>query len=168
LNEQRIIPPMKLEQIEGAEIMKRSVVFILLGCALIAGGCSSFQREYVAAKPIAPNSISGPWEGEWVSKGGHRGELRCILTETSPAGGKRVAYEARFEAKFWGIFTAHYSTPLAGTTDNGVTALSGDHDLGGLGGGKYHYEAKVTPTKFDATYRSEADEGEFHMSRPGK
>lgn len=152
--------------------MKRSALITHFLCAVLAGGCSSYPREFAEAKTKPSATISGPWEGEWVSKGGHRGALRCILMETpsaqSAADGTRVAYEARFEAKFWGIFTAHYSTPLAGRRGDGVTTLSGDHDLGGLGGGKYHYEAKVTPIRFDATYRSEADEGEFHMNRPEK
>jgi hypothetical protein len=73
---------------------------------------------------------------------------------------------ASFEAKFWGVFTAHYIVALKGTRDSAVAHLSGDQDLGGLEGGRYHYEATVTPERFDATYRSPMDHGEFHMTRP--
>jgi hypothetical protein len=92
-------------------------------------------------------------------------QWKTAAAATTPTA-RPATYEAKFEAKFfWDLFTAHYSTLLSGARSNGVTTLSGDHKLTGLGGGMYHYEARVTPTNFDATYRSEADEGEFHMHR---
>lgn len=152
--------------------MKR-VLGLIAGLASVVVstmGCSSFPREYQAAKKADYGSaIAGPWEGEWVSKGGHHGSLRCIITQTpgqAAGGSKTISYLASFEAKFlWDLLTAHYSTPLVGTTEGDHVLLTGDHPLTGLGGGMYHYEAKVTPTKFDATYRSENDAGEFRMGR---
>lgn len=150
---------------------------MLLPTLALMSGCSSFPRDYAAisSNPRASNSIAGPWEGEWVSDGGHRGGLRCMLVE-SACGNKSPAttapaiapaYEARFEARFFGIFTGHYTAMLAVNPSNdAVTHLSGDHDLGTLGGGLYHYEANVTAEQFDATYRSKVDTGVFHMHRP--
>ena len=155
---------------------------LLLVSAVNAGGCSSFSRDFEAAGSCnaAPASamatVFGPWEGEWVSHGGHRGRLRCLL-DSGDSGStdatRPATYAARFEATFFKIFTAHYTVQLAATPTGATTQptdgsviLNGEHDLGGLAGGVYHYEANVTPGRFDATYRSRADAGEFHMSRP--
>ena len=147
-----------------------------LGLAVCAG-CSNFPQQFaeMSAQPRAANSVAGPWVGEWISDGGHRGGLKCLLTETPHSSETELptgpvignSYEARFEARFFGIFTAHYAAMLrVNPSKDDVTHLSGDHDLGGFGGGKYHYEAKVTPEHFDATYRSNADQGVFQMQRP--
>ena len=146
----------------------RSRSCLLVACLLLAGGCSSFPRDFAAAKVPGGGSIAGPWVGEWVSHGGHRGELRCMLDPQHGSGIPILAdrFDARFEAKFWGIFTAHYTVLLTGAPEGDAIHLSGDHDLGWLAGGAYHYDARVTARKFDAMYRSHADEGEFHMLRP--
>ena len=153
--------------------MKQFRWVVLLACTFLIGGCSSFPREYAEAKAklLSSSSINGPWEGEWVSKGGHRGELRCLLSESASRRDidAAVLYDARFEAKFWGIFTAHYAVQLVRSpAERETIVLVGDQDLGGLGGGIYHYEAIVTSTSFDTTYRSDMDQGVFHMVRPVK
>ena len=146
-------------------------VVVLLACI----GCSTFSRDYHAAlaQSRAPGSIDGAWQGTWASADGHHGGLRCILTAvpgatsaaptTQPA--PPVKYAARFEAAFWKVFTGRYTTVLTGTREADVTRLSGDHDLGSFLG-RYHYEATVTPNRFDATYRTHGDHGEFHLTRP--
>ena len=147
------------------------ICMALFGFMPIAG-CSSFPRDFrETVKSIPPpSSIEGAWQGEWVSTGGHRGQLRCLLAlkacDPGMSFGIKPICEARFEAKFAGIFTAHYTTLLVIESGGETTTLIGDHDLGWLGGGKYHYEAKVTPKTFDATYRSDADRGTFQMARP--
>ena len=159
--------------------MRGRFLAVMMGLASLAfvAGCSSFPRDYagMSSKPRASKSIAGPWEGEWVSDGGHRGGLRCLLVE-SACGSKSgteagpailPGYEARFEARFFGIFTGHYTAMLTVNPSNdAATHLSGDHDLGTMGGGLYHYEAKVTAEQFEATYRSNADTGVFRMHRP--
>jgi hypothetical protein len=142
---------------------------------LFAGGCSTFPRDFARAasapaKSADPISIAGPWQGQWKSNGGHGGRLRCLLTRAADGGEGDLAFDARFEAKFWGIFTAHYTVTLKGRGDEspGTVKLRGDHDLGSLAGGVFHYEASVTARRFDATYRSSEDAGEFHMMRPAK
>jgi hypothetical protein len=139
----------------------------LLLCALPALlGCSSFSRDYevAIARPQLQSSITGAWTGQWISHGGHRGQLRCILTD-SAASLNADAYQASFEAKFWGLFTAHYTVTLHRKAGSAQTSLAGDHDLGTLAGGIYHYEANLTPLQFNATYHSSADQGVFHLTR---
>src|SRR5260221_4556725 len=113
----------------------------------LVAGCSTFPRDFTAAvgKPTPANTILGAWQGDWKSNGGHGGALRCLLEPLGDTGANTVSYRARFEAKFWGIFTAHYTTPLAGAGNDSGAKLAGDHDLGWLAGGTYHYEADVTP-----------------------
>jgi hypothetical protein len=152
---------------------------LLMVSLVAAGGCSTFSKDYDAAVAsseagVAAPSITGPWEGEWRSKGGHQGRLRAILSvdPVSNLPGSLGSpypqnYLARFEAKFWKIFTAHYDVTLrvVHQADQAVK-LSGAQDLGWLAGGKYHYEATVTPEQFDTAYDSRVDTGEFHMRRP--
>jgi hypothetical protein len=126
-------------------------------------GCSSFNGEYktAVAGGVAPDSVEGPWEGRWLSNAGHGGgELRALLTKTSPN-----TYSARFRATYWGIFQADEDTLLRVTSTSPIKA-SGESDLGALKGGMYKYEVTLTPTNFDATYQSEDDRGEFHLTRP--
>jgi hypothetical protein len=157
----------------------------LLALTLLSTGCSTFPRDFDRAASAPPKSvdtfaITGPWQGEWKSNGGHQGGLRCLLTAVpssalpgslgeAAANPPRREYEARFEAKFWGIFTAHYAVRLTGTAAfDGTVTLSGDHDLGSLVGGVFHYDATVTPQRFDATYKSRDDAGVFRMTRPNR
>lgn len=147
----------------------RYVPYCLALCVVLTSvGCSTYSRDYQAAlvQPRTPGSIEEAWQGTWTSAGGHRGELRCIVaaapsTQPSP----QVTYTARFNATFWKVFSGGYTATLSGTREGDVTHLSGDHDLG-LFLGKYHYEATITPDRFDATYRTIGDHGEFHLTRP--
>ena len=146
--------------------MMKSVLLALLLVAFTSSGCSRFPGDYqtAASQPRSPTTIDGPWQGSWKSATGNSGRLRCLLA--SEYRGDGIWCAARFEAKFWGLFTAHYTVQLNGTRQGEAAHLSGDQDLGGLEGGKYHYEATITPTRFDATYRSPVDHGEFHLARP--
>jgi hypothetical protein len=154
----------------------RYLPYALALCALLtSAGCSRFSRDYRAAlaEKRVPGSIDGAWQGTWSSAGGHHGELRCILTavpgatEAAPVTQPvpPVKYLARFEATFWKVFTGRYTALLSGTREGDATHLSGDHDLGPFLG-QYHYEATVTPDRFDATYRTHGDHGEFRLTRP--
>src|SRR5437764_11099339 len=95
----------------------------LAGILLLAllAGCSSFPGEFkrASARPRGGDPIEGAWQGTWKSDSGHSGRLRCVLT-SMPATAKdavpgtmpsaaSVRYRASFEARFWGIFTAHYT-----------------------------------------------------------
>jgi hypothetical protein len=132
---------------------------LLVGLA----GCSSFNSEYKSAVTggVAPDSVEGPWLGRWQSNAGHGGgELRALLTRTSPN-----TYTARFRATYWGIFQADEDTLLRVTSTSPIKA-AGESDLGALKGGMYKYDVTLTPTNFDATYQSEDDRGDFHLTRP--
>ncbi len=140
-------------------------------CITFFSGCSSFSRDYQRALgQVTPSDhIEGPWQGTWTSDGGHSGGLKCLLSRDSNSAspGHPAAYRARFEATFWKIFTAHYDVILKGTDQPGTTYLQGDHNLGWIAGGVYHYDAQVTPSHFHATYRSSKDRGKFVLVRPG-
>ncbi len=44
--------------------------------------------------------------------------------------------------------------------------IRGEHDLGYLAGGLYHYEGKATVSEMESTYRCPADHGFFALKRP--
>jgi hypothetical protein len=138
-----------------------AILVIALISSISSTGCSSFPRDYadVAARPNADATHESAWRGEWVSKGGHRGALRCILRPSELSSSE---YVSRFEAKF-SIFTAHYTVTLRGSEKAGRIDLTGEQDLGWLSGGIYHYEAHIVGEHFNSTYRCKSDEGEFHM-----
>ena len=144
----------------------RRVLPILLGLTLLTGaGCSSLGKKWTDAVvlPTATNSVAGAWEGIWRSgENGHTGRLRCILTPTTTNG----VYQAQFHATFWKLFSAGYKVNFTIQPTNGYWLLSGEQNLGGLMGGVYKYDGKVTPTEFKANYKSSMDQGIFEMSRP--
>lgn len=147
----------------------RHLPYCVALCVVLASlGCSSYSRDYQAAmaQPRTPGSIDGAWQGTWTSAAGHHGALRCIVAAAPAAQpSPQVTYTARFKATFWKVFSGEYTATLSGMREGDVTHLSGDHDLG-LFLGRYHYEATVTPDRFDATYRTTGDHGEFHLTRP--
>ena len=138
----------------------------LLACAaLLLTGCSSFNKEWKAATQATSHAgVDGPWQGEWRSdKNNHHGELRCVLTQTSP-----TSFRAHYRAKFFKIFRYTYAATLNGRETNGVVALQGSADLGKLAGGVYTYEGMVTTNSFTSSYKSRHDHGKYVMSRPAR
>lgn len=138
--------------------------FLLLLTAMFFTGCSTFNKEWktALAEPPPTTSISGPWEGRWVSdKNGHTGKVRGILRQTNSE-----EYDAYFHATFWKIFSASYRVPLTFEEQGERVLLSGEADLGLLSGGAYRYEAEATPSTFFSTYKSKYDHGTFEMKRP--
>jgi hypothetical protein len=138
---------------------------MLCAAAFLFTGCSSFNRDYESAVAAGwpADSIEGPWHGRWQSHAGHGGDrLRAVVTR-SPS--SPDTYHARFRAKFWLIFHSNQDVDLKVTSTN-PTQASGEKDLGWLYGGVYQYDAALTPTQFDATYRSKHDHGVFSLTRP--
>lgn len=136
---------------------------LFLAMVLLAGGCSSFDRDYQAAvaQGISSDTVEGPWLGTWKSEAGHGGdELRALVAKAGPE-----AYRARFRAKFWGIFHTENEIDLQVTSSSPVRA-GGQEDLGWLAGGLYDYQATLTPQNFTATYKSKYDHGDFRLVRP--
>jgi hypothetical protein len=118
---------------------------------------ADFQRRWEeAVRTGAPQ----PWAGEWVSEvNGHRGELKCLLTQTAP--GK---FDAAFYAVFARLLKVSYHVPLQGRQTEGVLKLEGQTDLGKLAGGIYHYEGEMDEASLRCTYRCAYDHGVFHLT----
>jgi len=128
-------------------------------------GCSTFDRDYQKAlKNPPPAGIEGPWDGRWQSQNGHGdGALRALVTRTAPD-----TYHARFRATYKGVLSADEDVDLHVTSTPTATPIraAGSADLGSLKGGVYQYDATITPTTLDATYRSDSDHGTFNLTRP--
>jgi hypothetical protein len=149
--------------------MQLEKILVAAALALLCG-CSTFNYEWrkAAAKPTSPDTITGRWDGRWLSHAnGHNDRLRCLISQT---GSNR--YDAKFHAAYshprftW--FKVHfgYTVPLQTLpSTNGVT-FRGQENLGALAGGVYTYEGRVTATNFFSTYRSKYDHGIFEMKRP--
>jgi hypothetical protein len=107
----------------------------------------------------AADPVSGRWIGQWVSDAnGHRGPLRANLTPT-PNG-----YTATFAGRFAGVVPFVYRTPLnvVGTSGEAVF-LAAERRIPLFG--TFRTDAVVTPTGFDATFRSGRDSGRFVLRR---
>jgi hypothetical protein len=127
-------------------------------------GCSGFNREWKAAgKSAMPtNSITGRWEGRWLShENGHNGALRCLITKPSEG-----SYEAYFRATYLKVARFSYKVPLRVTSSNDMWHFTGEEDVGMMAGGLYRYVGFASGTNFNSTYHSKHDQGVFQMTRP--
>lgn len=138
-------------------------LFAFIALALFCG-CSSFNREWKAAgKSLTPtNSVTGRWEGRWLSQqNGHNGALRCLITQSS-----KGSYQAYFRATYLNVARFSYKVPLTVNSSNGLWHFTGEEDLGILAGGVYRYAGSASVTNFTSTYSSKYDHGVFQMTRP--
>ena len=125
------------------------------------GGCS-FHRSWNAAEHATEsrkNPLDGRWEGKWLSEvNGHTGKLRCLIQHqqndnyqfyfwATYGKGLRVSYKAQFEVI---------------PSTNGFE-ITGQKDLGKLGGGVYTWKGHIQDNQFQATYRNSYDHGTFEM-----
>lgn len=145
--------------------MKRKLLLPIVLGALLAGGCSSFNRQWNSArKQPLPTDISGPWEGRWISdSNGHNDKLRCIITATSTN-----TYDANFHANYKRLFHFGYTVPLQVQREGDRFTFSGEADLGKLAGGLYTYQGSATPTNYLSSYNSKYDHGKFELHRPAE
>ena len=141
----------------------------LLGffAALIAVGCSSFNRDWKKAAGQPIQGIEGRWIGRWHSDHNqHNGVLRCLISK------KEVdLYETRFHAKYkLSILTISYPYNMVMTINsNGDTYnFKGEANLGRLAGGVYQYDGTGTTNNLAINYRSPKDHGTFRLQRPGE
>lgn len=146
----------------------------LLAFALLAlcflSGCASreFNRSWRQANSGGELSgIAGSWEGTWMSEAtGHHGDLRCVVTPSEDnAGICDFRYWASWSKVVCGEFDVAYAVRAG---DDGQYRVSGEKDLGKLGGGLYSHTGVATSEQFEATYRSKDDHGVFKMIRPAK
>ena len=127
--------------------------------------CSSFNSAWrQAVTESYGDSLSGPWEGRWVSDAsGHEGRLRCLV---SPDPEHQANYQFRYWAQ-WGLFSGQFATsyPVEEAAP-GRWQFSGDSDLGRLAG-VYRHEGEATATDLRATYTSsKGDRGTMVLGRP--
>ena len=142
----------------------RCVGVVLLLTGILGAGCGTFNREWNKAlkEPVVAAGLEGPWQGRWRSEvNGHSGKLRCLVKPQED--GK---YQARFHAKYAGIFSFSYAVVLQTKQVDQDIKFQGEADLGKLAGGIYYYDGMADPTNFFAAYRSRHDHGVFEMQRP--
>jgi hypothetical protein len=145
-----------------------SFAVLLFLCLLLANCSGNFNQEWdraIAAQHKGiPNDITGAWLGTWHSDAnGHHGELRCVVSrEDHDANNYRFHYHATYGQMLNAAYVVTEQVKRKG--DHFV--LTGEHDLGYLAGGLYHYEGTSTTREMRSTYRSSADHGTFELKRP--
>lgn len=131
--------------------------------APLTANCRDFHECWRdAMDPADPQSVSGRWQGEWVSAAsGHRGPLRCVLVATTAD-----RWSARFHASYSGVFRACYAAELRATRlAPNRFALRGSTDLGWLAGGVYEYRGEASSSELTCVYESRFDKGQFRLRR---
>ena len=155
-------------------VSNRLLTRLLLIAAMAACvGCSSFDRDWQAAKKVPPaDAASGCWKGGWQSKTNfHKGGLRCIIAKPTLLSGDEIdvrpvhnLYEARFRATYRGVIPFEYVMPMTITENaDGSISFTGEADLGPAAGGVYKYEGTIRDDQFIANYDSRYDDGIFFM-----
>ena len=138
------------------------LIFVCL--AVLATGCSTFNRDWTNAAAVPPptNDITGRWEGEWHSDAnGHHGRLRCLITQLDG-----THYRARYRASWGKIFHFGYTVDMRVERSDNLFRFEGGADLGRLAGGMYRYDGRADSTNFVSNYKSRRDHGTFQMARP--
>jgi hypothetical protein len=147
--------------------------FLALATALAS--CSiGYDRDWKAAAATDatrnPKNLEGAWTGTWKSNhDGHTGNLRAIVTKLPTTAGKPERYNFRYHATWANILSGtinaeHEAVPV-GKKKDGIVTLSGEKDLGRLGG-VYGFTGVASPIEFKADYKSKLDKGVFEMKRP--
>ncbi|HEX5177328.1 MAG TPA: hypothetical protein VFV83_09880 [Chthoniobacteraceae bacterium] len=127
---------------------------------VLFGGCSSFEKEWRGAdRTRLHGGIPRKWEGRWTSTKHHGmgGRLRCVLTQVDA-----THHRAWFRAS-WLTFASDYMVTLQTRPAPGGLRLRGEHVLHGFGGGLYRYAGLIAGDRFDATYESKYDRGQFSL-----
>ncbi len=143
---------------------------MLPACSI--GYQSRWKEEALSMKTQEPASLEGAWEGTWKSiKSGHQGKLKAIVErraagQDAPGTTYAFTYRATWGSLLSGVFKAeHLATPSK--TNKGTLELSGQKDLGRLGG-VYSFTGTATPSTFHADYTSSLDHGVFELKRPAR
>ncbi len=153
--------------------LTRMMKIAALAAVLLLSNCSTgFNRGWrltlAEGRTASGPDITGAWQGTWRSEvNGHSGELRCMVSRQFAATCtfEEDSYRFHYHANFMKLFSATYAVKhQVRRTKSGFT-FSGDQAIPGVGGGLYHYEGKVTPEDFRATYRCKSDHGVFELKR---
>lgn len=136
--------------------------------ALSFSSCASrFKQDWkkAAASPetTSPRSVSGAWQGTWKSEAtGHHGTLKAVATALD----RDCTYAFQYRATWRNILSATFESEHALTLRGKDFILTGQHNLGPLFGGVYHYDGIATPTALKCRYRNNLDHGVFELQRP--
>jgi hypothetical protein len=148
-----------------------------LALSFTLASCSTgYNKDWQAAAATDatrhPKNLEGAWTGTWRSnKDGHTGKLRAIVTKLPTDANQPEKYSFRYHATWAniisGVITAEHQATHPGKKKGNVLELSGEKDLGRLGG-VYSFIGTASPTEFKADYKSKLDKGVFEMKRPVK
>ena len=145
--------------------MRARICLLLLSVLLLAGGCSSFNRDWNKAADQSFEGMEGRWVGRWHSNyNQHNGVLRCLITKR-----EGNTYHTRFHAKYkWGFITVSYpyDMDMTLTPAGEIFNFTGQADLGKLAGGLYHYDGNGYVERRDSNFRADKDHGNFELERP--
>ena len=138
----------------------------VLAAVLLASCASRYERDFraaVASAPDRPTTVEGPWVGQWKSEmNGHEGPLWCVVSQSEPG-----TYDFRYRAG-WGKlqFGDYVHRVEAKPAADRSLDYQGKMDLPG-GVGVHEVDGRLTPTTFDARFRSErGDRGTMVLRRP--
>jgi hypothetical protein len=145
------------------------IVLVLASCSIGYNG--KWKKSAVETLTHPPKDLSGAWEGSWRSESdGHTGRLRAIATRVPGKSTLAAAYDFQYEATWKKVLSAcitarHTLTPPYPKKPGDVMHLTGEKNLGGLGG-VFRFTGTATPSTFHADYSSKWDHGVFEMKRP--
>jgi hypothetical protein len=139
---------------------------LLVAFATLLASCTTYHIDFakaVQAAPVPPDSPTGPWKGRWLSKqNGHEGPLWCIITPGAP-GKSDFRYRAGWARFQFGDYT--HTCPVE-TQADGSLKVNASMKLPAPWG-TYTIKGTITPTQFDATYKSDTgDHGTMTLRRP--
>jgi hypothetical protein len=147
----------------------------VLALATALASCSmgynqDWNKAAATEATLHPKNLEGAWTGTWKSNhDGHTGNLRAIVTKLPTTAGQPEKYNFRYHATWAnllsGTINAEHEAIPAGKKKDGVVTLSGEKDLGRLGG-VYGFTGVASPIEFKADYKSKLDKGVFEMKRP--
>ncbi|CAN5871139.1 hypothetical protein BH11VER1_BH11VER1_35970 [soil metagenome] len=147
--------------------LSSSIVALML--ALSLASCSTrfhqdWKKAAAASVTTSPKNVAGAWQGTWKSEAtGHHGTLLAVVASQP---GKPDAFDFHYHATWKHILSGTFESEHIVRIQGKNFILTGQHDLGPLFGGVYHYDGTATPTMLTCRYRCNLDHGIFEMQRP--
>jgi len=149
---------------KSAPLLTALCLILFVGCAgrSFDSAWQQANKDYHSGKTT---TITGPWEGSWLSaSSGHKGKLRCVA---SPATGKgdKGAYHFRYWATWAGPLQGGFDAKFDVEKMGSQYHVEGEHDLGAFG--SFRHEGVIQGKTFEANYHSSSgDHGTFNLRRP--
>lgn len=142
---------------------------LALVLALSFSSCSTrfnhdWKKAAASTETTAPHDVTGAWHGTWKSAAtGHQGTLKAVVSKLDD---RNNTYAFLYRATWRRILSAPFKAEHTVKRQGGNFVLTGQHNLGPLFGGIYHYDGTATSTMFKCNYRCNIDDGIFEMQRP--